>query len=48
MEHEPAAVNSLMRNPRKTPVYIQFEKHLWKTLRTSNPWSATSRRSADA
>lgn len=34
---EPAAVNSLRRNFGKTLVYMQFEKHLWKTLRTTNP-----------
>jgi len=34
---EPRAVNSLRRNFGKTLVYMQFEKRLWKTLRTTNP-----------
>ncbi len=34
---EPHAVNSLRRNFGKTLVYMQFKKHLWKTLRTTNP-----------
>jgi transposase-like protein len=34
---EPSAVNSLRRNFGKTLVYMQFEKRLWKTLRTTNP-----------
>ena len=34
---EPTAVNSLRRNFGKTLVYMQFEKRLWKTLRTTNP-----------
>ena len=36
-EDEPRAVNSLRRNFGKTLVYMQFDKHLWKTLRTTNP-----------
>lgn len=36
-EDEPRAVNSLRRNFGKTLVHMQFEKHLWKTLRTTNP-----------
>jgi putative transposase len=34
---EPRAVNSLRRNFGKTLVYMQFEKRLWKTIRTTNP-----------
>ena len=34
---EPTAVNSLRRNFGKTLIYMQFEKRLWKTLRTTNP-----------
>lgn len=36
-EDEPSAVKSLRRNFGKTLVYMQFEKRLWKTLRTTNP-----------
>ena len=34
---EPRAVRSLRRNFDKTLVHMQFEKHLWKTIRTTNP-----------
>jgi transposase-like protein len=34
---EPRAVRSLRRNFGWTLVYMQFQKHLWKTLRTTNP-----------
>ena len=34
---EPTAVNSLRRNFGKTLVYMQFEKCLWRTLKTTNP-----------
>lgn len=34
---EKKAVNSLRRNFGKTLVFMQFEKHLWDTLRTTNP-----------
>jgi transposase-like protein len=34
---EPRAINSLRRNFGKTLVHMQFEKHLWKTIRTTNP-----------
>lgn len=34
---EPKAVRSLKRNFGRTLVYMQFQKHLWKTLRTTNP-----------
>lgn len=36
-EDEPSAVKSLRRNFGKTLVYMQFEKQLWKTLKTTNP-----------
>ena len=36
-KEEPRAVNSLRRNFRKTLVHMQFDRHLWKTLRTTNP-----------
>ena len=34
---EPSAVNPLRRSFGKTLVYMQFEKRLWKILRTTNP-----------
>jgi transposase-like protein len=34
---EPRAINSLRRNFGKTLIHMQFEKHLWKTIRTTNP-----------
>ena len=34
---EKKAVNSLRRNFGKTLLFMQFEKHLWDTLRTTNP-----------
>ncbi len=34
---EKKAVNSLRRNFGRTLVFMQFEKHLWDTLRTTNP-----------
>jgi putative transposase len=34
---EAKAVRSLRRNFGKTLTHMQFEKHLWKTLRTTNP-----------
>jgi len=36
-EDEPKAVSSLRRNFAKTLVHMQFQKHLWKTIRTTNP-----------
>jgi transposase-like protein len=36
-EKEPKAVNTLRRNFNKTLAFMQFEKHLWRTLRTTNP-----------
>lgn len=34
---EPKAIGSLRRNFGKTLTHMQFEKHLWRTLRTTNP-----------
>ena len=34
---EKKAVNSLRRNFGKTLVFMQFESHLWDTIRTTNP-----------
>jgi putative transposase len=34
---EPTAVRSLRRNFGWTLAYMQFQKHLWQTLRTTNP-----------
>ena len=34
---EPTAVRSLRRNFGWTLVYMRFQKHLWQTLRTTNP-----------
>jgi putative transposase len=34
---EPKAVRSLRRNFGKTLTHMQFDRHLWKTLRTTNP-----------
>lgn len=34
---EPKAVRSLRRNFGKTLTHMQFERHLWRTLRTTNP-----------
>jgi putative transposase len=34
---EKKAANSLRRNFGRTLVFMQFEKHLWDTLRTTNP-----------
>jgi putative transposase len=37
MQDEPRAINSLRRNFARTLVHMQLEKHLWKTIRTTNP-----------